>query len=335
MSHARCLRLHPELQGEIADSMTLEVALLWRTVCRGTYTQVTASLGRSLRRLLSAYIPHVTPFLQLLTDHRAVVGGIVALAFVLRDEGLRGGPLQVYAAESMYQSFVDRLLLCPSNKPYIAVTGTGTPKAVVRSQREILEFMTVQFTGRPVVVIYRSASSTPISCIARAHSSALMNFVTAHSVGCAFPRSTLKRRSILCDFHLPNQSSTDIEVMDILLRNGFHFAISATAWPDVVTSDRPHTVENTVPCVRVAFLCPLQGRYFGDAGSVVALVDPLGPELAGIRVLGVPPYGPMAAWRLATSFDCSIDCDEDDGVLDSWLTSAPLIVMPSPYPVYY
>lgn len=118
--------------------------------------------------------------------------------------------------------------------------------------------------------------------------------------------------------------------LDRLAAAGFSFAVSPTAWPEFRSTDVEPRRPNSFHCTRRWDLCPDQGRYFGDKGSLVDFFDPLNIDFAVIRKAGVPPFGPMVAWRLFTSFECTDGCDRDDMVLHRWLLSSPVFVMQYP-----
>ena len=58
-------------------------------------------------------------------------------------------------------------------------------------------------------------------------------------------------------------------------------------------------------------------------------LDPLGPTFPRVQALSVPPFGPMVAWRMLSSFDCSDGCGIRDSVLHEWLVSTPVLMMPN------
>ena len=69
------------------------------------------------------------------------------------------------------------------------------------------------------------------------------------------------------------------------------------------------------------FICPGQGRYFGDRGSFVGLVSPLdcgAEELTNIRAL---LFGCTIVWRLSSSYQCVMKCDRRDRLLPVGVTS--------------
>ena len=79
------------------------------------------------------------------------------------------------------------------------------------------------------------------------------------------------------------------------------------------------------------FICPSQGRYFGDRGSFVEFFDPLNGDEAVCAHNGIAPFGPMVVWRVLSSFDCAEGCDIYDDVLEDTITSIPVLINKDPY----
>lgn len=79
--------------------------------------------------------------------------------------------------------------------------------------------------------------------------------------------------------------------------------------------DYPPTEE----CWRPRYLCPSQGRFFGDRGSFVDFFDPLGGAEEHCNKNGIPPFGPMVVWRLLRTFNCEKGCDLWDDALEAGL----------------
>lgn len=79
--------------------------------------------------------------------------------------------------------------------------------------------------------------------------------------------------------------------------------------------DYPRTEE----CWRPRYLCPSQGRFFGDRGSFVDFFDPLGGAEEHCNKNGIPPFGPMVVWRLLRTFNCEKGCDLWDDALEAGL----------------
>ena len=80
-------------------------------------------------------------------------------------------------------------------------------------------------------------------------------------------------------------------------------------------------------CFRQFYICPSQGRYFGDRGSLVDFFDPIarGEDFCARR--SIPPYGPMVVWRVLSNFDCERDCViyDDDLEEPDDISSIPIL----------
>lgn len=79
------------------------------------------------------------------------------------------------------------------------------------------------------------------------------------------------------------------------------------------------------------YVCPSQGRYFGDRGSFVGFFDPLDGDEARCVEDNVAPFGPMAVWRIMSSFSCDDCSDVYADILDEGVTSIPVAFTKDPY----
>ncbi|KAI0709392.1 hypothetical protein C8Q76DRAFT_799403 [Earliella scabrosa] len=325
------LPLHAEIRGIIADELDLVSLLHWRAVCKDNYQEATASLHRTLNATLRPFFTSSSTFLRLLSRSKAVVTGIVALAFLLRDTSIFHGTLEVHAASFWYARLVDEL----SNTESTALDIDRIVKPEIQRRycldRDIAEETVFHLRNGTIVVVQKTSMVSPCSAISRSPSTALMCFLTEHTFGCAYPRLTFDRRSLLADVRLNNLSSTDRSAFNALLQAKFSFAVSPTAWPEYRVTDAEPARSNTHLCLRRQYLCPQQGRYFGDPGSFVDFHDPLDFAHNAARTQSIPPFGPMVAWRLLNSFECAEGCDGRDPVLHEWLISTPIVFLPNPF----
>ena len=111
---------------------------------------------------------------------------------------------------------------------------------------------------------------------------------------------------------LANSRPAELDMYERLEACGFSFREDPTDWPDYALQAH---LAKTSGCLRFLHLCPQQGRYFGDEGSLVAFIDQLGTPLRDLKARNLPPYGIMAAWRLPSDVVCEDDCDVLDDVL--------------------
>ncbi|KAI0746097.1 hypothetical protein C8Q76DRAFT_585293, partial [Earliella scabrosa] len=270
-------RMPVEIGAMVADDMDVVSLLAWRACCRALYHEATDSMRRTLTAALRRFFRYPDALLRNLTEFRAVVGGTLALAFVLRDLSLSSNILQIYVPFPCYRQLVDRLLTCTRNARSIRNQEEMPVARYVKFERDVVAKTVLYLDNGRRAVIYGGAKGTACAPLVRSPLSALATFVTEHTFGCAYPLLTLRRRAIFSDLRLLRMDFDDHEVFGALCRAGFSFAISPTAWeefrpfPPTALPTRP----NSHFCTARWYLCPMQGRFFGDAGSLVGLVDPV------------------------------------------------------------
>ncbi|KAI0706476.1 hypothetical protein C8Q76DRAFT_602678, partial [Earliella scabrosa] len=257
----------------ILDEMDITSVLRWRATCKDNYQRAVESLQRTLRSILLPFssIPRV--LLQHISQNNGVIGGVHALAFILRDRHLRHDHLEIYTSAPFY----DRLLRAIQEDPQLSRTIERVRAALEdeypQIEREVSAITVLHLQTGRTITIYQSSTDSPCSPISHSSLSALMTFVTAHSFGCAYPRLTLRRRTLLSDLRLINMPDTEFNVHQTLFQAGFSAAIAPTAWEDIRSTDVDPSRSNSHHCLRNQYLCPQQGRYFGDRGSLVAFMD--------------------------------------------------------------
>ncbi|KAI0706586.1 hypothetical protein C8Q76DRAFT_629889 [Earliella scabrosa] len=308
---------------------------VWRHTSKTLYTHATGALRRFLIVILSHFFPFPCTFLRHLTRCRAIIAGLAAVSFILRDRSIRPSKLEVYVSKPRFNDFVRRLTTCAVNSHHIRRTVQRTLPSAYSLDRNILTYTTLYLKNGRRIVIYQSADVSACSPLARTTNSALFTFITEHTFGCAYAPLTLRRQSLLSDMRLRDVLDIELEAISDLLKAGFSLGISPSTWPEYpITIDNfppPHE-HDTHPCFRQYFVCPFQGRYFGDGGTLMGYMDPLGRTAPTLRRLGIPPFGAMMAWRLHTSFTCADICDVIDDVLPDHIVAMPLIVVPDPFP---
>ncbi|KAI0745195.1 hypothetical protein C8Q76DRAFT_607149 [Earliella scabrosa] len=311
--------------------MDIETAIRWRAVCRALYEEVTSALYRERLAILEKFVSSPTVFLHLLTKFRAVIGGIAAVAFVLRDPSIQSDILQIYVGNTAFQGFVDAVQAAEHQAGVrLSLQPTGIPPQFSR-ERHITCVATFRLRNKRSIIVYRSSIMTGSSIIARSVSSALMNYVTEHTFACGYPELTFSRRGIISNMRLHNCCDTDYLSMLTLVAAGFDLVVNPLQWPEYQPT-YPHTpATEAFACLRARFLCPHQGHYFGDAGSLVGFFDPKSPAFNNLRALNVPPFGPTVAWRLLTTYDCIDGCEAEDPVLHEWLVTTPVLFLPNPF----
>lgn len=84
-------------------------------------------------------------------------------------------------------------------------------------------------------------------------------------------------------------------------------------------------------CWRHRYVCPSQGRFFGDRGSFVEFFDPLRGGEEYCVTNNIAPFGPMVVWRVLSNFNCEEGCDIYDDVLEEGVTSIPVLIRRDPF----
>lgn len=105
--------MHLNLHYLIVDEMDMQTHLRWRKVCREAYGLVCRRFMTVRRRILSSIVPDADRFLDLLTIHRGVVGGVAAVAFVLGDPRVFSGPLEVFVPASTFTALLRDIIIMP------------------------------------------------------------------------------------------------------------------------------------------------------------------------------------------------------------------------------
>ncbi|KAI0706481.1 hypothetical protein C8Q76DRAFT_629879 [Earliella scabrosa] len=313
--------------------MDIKTLRVWRAVCRQTYAESTGSLRRTIISIIQPFFPFPFTFLRHITSNRAMIGGVAAISFITRDPAISSKALQIYAGKLWYDSLVKTITSCSANKHRIArIRRSSAPEPFAR-ERDIISTTSFHLHDGRAVIIYQAGAVSACSSISRLPLSALMTFFTEHTFACAYPSLTLSRRAILSNMRLGTACETDYLVMVALMQAGFEFAVNPCVWVEYRRPSGAPLVPDTYECLRHLYVCPQQGRFFGDPGSLVGYNNPLAITLPEVRSLQIPPFGPMAAWRLMTSYDCSNSCDVRDPILHEWVVSIPLIVLPNPFPL--
>ena len=280
--------------------------------------------------MLEPYVPYPSALLRNLTKYEAIIGGVAAASFLLRDPNIKCDVLQIYVGSTHFRRFVNAITTSRRNSPGIAKIHVGEIPDDFTRERHIASVVTLHMHSSRSIIIYGSSVPTPLPIVGSSISTATMNYVTQHTFGCAYPRLTLTRRALLSNIRLNNCCDTDYLTTTTLMRAGFEFVVNPSGWPEF-HNPRPHLhAPDTFLCLRAQYLCPNQGRYFGDKGSFVAFFDPLGSHIHNARTLKIPPFGAAVIWRLLTTYDCSARCEASDPILHEWLSTYPVLLLPNP-----
>ncbi|KAH9848189.1 hypothetical protein C2E23DRAFT_739993 [Lenzites betulinus] len=277
-------------------------------------------------RLLYHYVPDVCALITVLVRTRAVIGGFAALSYILRDPSLCPTNLDIFVPMSTGNLLV-QLLHEDHNQHLQIVPPSPHPlprPAITRAVIARTTTFVCRSTGR-TISIFSSSSETALEPIASAPVTALVNWLSPHTFGCGYPVLTLNRRSIV---RLPLGFDLSlIRIFTHLARHDFSVKVEPHRWADWGCRVSPSQTAWQQPCLRTWYLCPDQGRFFGDPGSLVTTYDLLGTDLHNLRLLHQAPYGVAVAWRLWTIRPCTSLCTLRDPFLPQNVTVLPVIVI--------
>ena len=325
-------RLPPDVAGLIADQMDLPSLLAWRNSCSINYAHTTAALKRTITSMVNPFLTQPLVLLDIISRYSTVIGGEFALAFIRRHQPFQPHTLEIFASAALYQPLCNELLSHPQIIPDVTGTTSSLTRHPYDLQRDILETRKVFVCNSRTVYIHCSATLSPLSPIARSLCTALTNFVTPHSFGCAYPRLTLADKSLSSDLRQVTMVDIDARVMQTLAEQQIHSAVDPADWQQYrIWSPISAPAGNSKACWRSHHICPEQGRYFGDRGSLVDFVDPLGTPTSVLRERGSPPFGTTVIWRLSSSYECPLACESRDSALPIGQTSTAIIMMDDPF----
>ena len=323
-----------------ADEMDILSLSRWRCACRTNYQHASASLRRSLTSRLQAFVPYPHDLLDIATKYGAIFGGEVALSFILRHDRFRASNLEIYTSQYHFNELCKAILNNARIRARVNKYGFLPMPSLQTTRRLVSASVVLHMKNGSTIYVHQSYICSPTGPITRSTCTALSNFVTSYGFGCSHPELTLARRALLSDREMVHISPHDAKSLDHLLAHGFSLAVAPTAWPEYRTDmdvdvdmdgDTLQSGQSPKECWRDRYLCPNQGRFFGDGGSFVGYFDPLGHDKDRCIQGNVAPFGPNAVWRVWSSFECDDGCEDDDEVLERGVASVPALFFKDPF----
>ena len=325
-------RLSPEVLGLIVDQMDLPSLLAWRITCAVNYAHATAALKRSLTSAINPFMSYPHALLGIISRYSAVIGGEVALAFIRRHQSFQPQTLEIFASVSLYEPLCHELLSDSRITVDVISTTSATARYPYNQQRDILETTQIVLRSTRTIYIRQSSTLSPLSPIVRSICTAMANFVTPHSFGCAYPCLTLHDKSLLSDLTHGTIVEFDTAILRALADQQIEQAVDPTSWQQYQISPPTSTFAGaTKACWRSHYICPGQSRFFGDRGSLVDFIDPLGTPGTTLLRQGSPPFGTTVIWRLSAGYQCPLSCESRDSRLVMGQKSTAVILMPDPF----
>ncbi|OJT04368.1 hypothetical protein TRAPUB_4911 [Trametes pubescens] len=274
--------------------------------------------------LLAFYVARHDKLWQHLADWGAVVGGFAALSFLLRDPLLLNTTLEIYVSP-LNSDHLEQVLQEDFD---LALAQTGTQHwrlnryATCRQISHTTSFICPN--GR-YIDVHTAATSSSLDPIASSVITAFSNWVSPHAFACAYPALTLRRRALRS---LPSSASPELPgVYSHLIGHGFSIEQDAASWSDWSALVQDVPPPGSRPCLRQAFLCLTQARYFGDAGSLLNVFEPKEYGLRRLRSEHLPPFGISVVWRMLGP-PCDGPCSFKDPLLPGDIITLPSVLIP-------
>ena len=322
---ADCHRSEPHIRRTLVASMDLNLLLKWRRTCHSNYIDVCDELRDSLRLLLAEFVPSPSDLLSLITRTRALIAGELALRYVLRDGRFDPRSLDIYLGNIWFDKFVNAFF------DSLALSGFCISSSVVDctnawiASRQTDHVFIIKLSNGKFITVHSSASPSACHAIACSPTTLGTTFVTADCFATAYPQLTLNKRAIICPEELAKCPASELDMYARLEAYGFSYEVEPSAWLSVTASTSQDSLMEEIRCPRRAYMCPQQGRYFGDDGSLLDFMDPLRADLTLLKERSIPPYGHMAVWRLPSYVICDNQCDEVDDILFPGMLTAPIM----------
>lgn len=306
----------------MAESDLPSILALRRT-CRTLYAHAVAILEVDRRNLLLHYVDDPALMWYHITETRAVVGGLAALSFILRDPNILPPTLDVYVS-SLQGEHLEQMVEEEQDLRIDDIQDYDDPF----NELDPNVNRSVTFRGRNgrSVTIHTSISLSPLEPIAGSPTTALINWVSSDAFACGYPALTLRRRSL---GDSPFGPEPLLHSVQRRLRDfGFDIQSEPASWPEYAHLAPPPHLPSQQRCLRDWYLCPSQGRFFGDRGSLVTLFDILDVDLAELVRRRLPPYGHAVAWRLCNTYrPCDGPCTFHNAFLPEELFTVAVVIV--------
>ncbi|KAI0708387.1 hypothetical protein C8Q76DRAFT_627608 [Earliella scabrosa] len=279
--------------------------------------------------MLRRFVQCIEQFLEVLAECRAVIGGEFALSYILRDADFCPARMEVFVGDTEFYTLLDLLDLSTELSRDAMLLDVVPTTDSFAADRSIGRVATILTTTGLFIWVYEADCVSACSPISRTWTTGLMNFVTPYTFGCAYPRLTLRRLALMADLCVDSMEDKDFITMHRMHGVGFDFALHPTVWPQYKKSPPLNDGLDIYPCLRDAYICPDQARFFGDQGSLVVFMDHFSGDAELAKRRGVAPYGHGAIWRLWSSQRCDRFCAVADELLHGALVSAPTVIVPN------
>ena len=299
--------------------MSMASLLAWRTTCRDNFFTATVELRQSQSRLVARFFPSPKVLLRYLTRWGALIVGEAAASLVLHNPLLCHTTLEIAVGCLVFDPFIRCFAhFVPFGTHLISRTDAPAPP-MFPALRHISRIAEFKLKSGLSIQVYESTTPSPCDVVCGSWTTALMNFVTESSFGCAYPRLTLNNKGVLCDERVGFTRWLDQTTHDRLRANGMTFSFYSPKWTEYSAGPYTSSSPSMTACGRTMYVCPSQARFFGDSGSLIVFLDGFLVNLDKLRSCCIAPYGTMTAWRISSKLTCEGRCIEDKSVVPPYV----------------
>ncbi|KAI9069202.1 hypothetical protein FKP32DRAFT_1560237 [Trametes sanguinea] len=296
--------------------------LSWRQTCRSSYKLATACLLVDRHYAVKPYTSDTAALWGLFREHRALVGGEVALRYVLRDFTPHHYTLEVYVPMSASEAFLmDIDLTMGLDWEFIRDRHASDEE---RAKYFFSDIHHYRARGGRQIAVYIATSEAAAQPLVTTWSTSFVNYLGAETFGVGYPSLTLRHRALAPPREQLARNSRRV-FDELQTKLGFDFALDALTWPQYASPTAPSS------CARDQFLCLLQARFFGDAGSLVVAYETMTTSTTSLADNHHLPYGVSTIWRMSCDLGSGhwCPCRARESKLPGHLYSVPCVIVQS------
>ncbi|TFK85192.1 hypothetical protein K466DRAFT_601393 [Polyporus arcularius HHB13444] len=248
-------------------AVDLPTLLVLRSCSHNALTVVGEVLRASVSLLCRQFLDDTAAFLQELSHCRGVIGGQVAVRFMLRDLPFVPESLEVYVPPDVHLE-MQRHLLDTHHMTLLVSFDSPENADEAWLADHALHYTDVLRTqqGR-TIILHRCSEAEPLAAVACAPTSAEVTYVSPEGFGTAYPALLFQHRALVADWAHDDRNIGAL--LDWRRRRGIDLRMAARVWPEY----------RGMYCAAAKWVCHTQPRTFTDGGALAVRFSPLqGPR---------------------------------------------------------
>ncbi|KAI0686966.1 hypothetical protein C8Q76DRAFT_803669 [Earliella scabrosa] len=236
--------------------------LSFRTCSKRVLEAVGEDLKDSLTRIVGMHVPNPKDLVAYMESRgESYVAGGASILFFLRNIHFRTTVLELYVSRSSFHPYLDHLTRVQKGEmvAYRHVDNYNGAAVAARGLREAAFLRMTIGKHVPVVALCCADSLDPLSAIATAWGSAVINYISPTHFGAAYPYLLIRHRNIVG--HSPLEANLVPQYED----RGIQSRLSLHYWED----------GGKHGCGAKVFACSAQIRSYDDEGALRGRMQPL------------------------------------------------------------